>query len=135
MPNDSPGSNAPTPQDRLLDLTERFATETTKITTYFEATKQLLEKMDVCNADLKKKIGDMNLHQQNLTNQVTNLRGHCRDVWAEVRRKPGIVGILDWAIEKAQSKPLAFALVFMTLVVLMAILALLGWDLSALLTK
>ena len=121
MPEDSPSK--PGTETRLLQLTERWATETTKIAGYFETSRDLLKSLSQCQSDLKEKI-------EGLEREIRDLK-----VAVEHPKKAGLVGVLEWMMDRAKDQPMVFAMVFITVVMFLIVLTILGYNLPALLGR
>ena len=127
MPDDSTKSGRPMGTDtRLLNLTERWATETTRIAEYFRQMKDLMKDMTETIESLGSKVTELDLKCLAFATQVSELKSQCQ----KAQRKAGFVGVLDWGVKTAMDQPLAFSLVFVTLVMMLVLITILGYRLN-----
>lgn len=123
------------PEDRLLNLAERWGREVTSMTETMRSIKELVASVSSCQMEVKRKVDALVMQCQETRNRLDQIQAHCKGVWDKQEKQSGFRGMLDWMFEKAQKQPLAFALVFVTAVSLATLAAVLGWDLPALLSK
>jgi hypothetical protein len=124
MPEDS--NSKPGTVTRLLKLTQDWTRETTKISGYFEQTKDLLQNISECNSDLKKKVLSMDQSLQEVRAKLLVLKSHCESA----QKKAGVMGALEWMMKSAKEQPMAFALIFMTIMMFLILLTVLGYKLN-----
>jgi len=138
MSNDS--STPPGTETRLLILTEKLATATERIVGYFRQTKELLDglsqghrEINQCQRDLTDHVTglaelcrSLSLQISDLKSQLSDLKSQCKDA----QKKSGPLGVFEWAMRAAREQPMAFSLVFITTVMSLILLTLLGYSLN-----
>lgn len=124
MPGDS--NSKPGTVTRLLRITHDWATETTKIAGYLEETRNLMQTMSACNSELKRKVDKLEMRFQEFSSQLLAMRTHCE----KSQKKATMIGALEWMMKSAKDQPLAFALIFMTLMMFLILLTVLGYKLN-----
>jgi len=131
MPNDSTENQTPKPLERatertdylnrLLDLVDRWRAEITQTTASIQSMTNFMDQISSCQREIKTKISKIETNSERIA-KVTE-------------RRSGIMGALDWALDKAQNQTKAFLLVLMAVVALAVLGATLGWDIPRLLVK
>jgi len=124
MPDDS--TSKPGKETRLLNLTERWARESERMSGYFDQTKDLLRGISESNLDLKARVMGLETACRELSALISTLKNQCK----EAQKQKGVLGAFEWAMKAAKEQPLAFALVFVTTIMLLIMLALLGYKLN-----
>lgn len=136
MLNDSTGTPPPTsPEDRLLNLMERWGREASAQTETMRSIRELMAANSSMQTEVSRGMGKLIGQCREFNSTVGSLKAQCRGVWDKAEKQSGIRGMLDWMFEKAQKQPMAFALVFVTSVSLAILAAVLGWDLPSLIAK
>lgn len=131
MPNDSTENPTPKPPQRptektdyltrLLDLVDQWRKEITQTTASLQSITSLLDQLSSCQREIKTKI--------------SRIEADSARIAREAEKRKGIVGILDWAINRAQHQTKAFILVLMAVIALAILGATLGWDIPSLLSR
>ena len=116
----------PGKETRLLKVTERWATETERIAGYFRQTKELLDGLSRGQKNMVEHITGLTETCRSLSAQVLDLKRQCRDA----QKRSGPMGVFDWAMRAAKEQPMAFSLVFITVVMSLILLTLLGYSLN-----
>lgn len=136
MSNDSTGTPSSTPpEDRLLNLMEKWGREASSMTETMRSIKELAASISSCQVEVKKKVDALMLRYAETQSILTSMQARCQGVWDKQEKLSGIRGFLDWMFLKAKEQPMAFALVFVTSVSMAILAAVLGWDLPSLIAK
>jgi len=123
----------PGKETRLLKVTERWATETERIAGYFRQMKDLLDglsqghrELNQCQRDLTDHVTVLAELCRSLSLQILDLKSQCKDA----QKRSGPLGVFEWALRAAKEQPMAFSLVFITIVMSLILLTLLGYSLN-----
>jgi hypothetical protein len=133
MSNDS--TEEISPEDRLLNLMERWGREAASQTETMRSIKDLAASISSCQMEVKKKVDALTLRCAESQSSLSRMQAQCQGVWEKQEKLSGVRGFLDWMFLKAKEQPMAFALVFVTSVSMAILAAVLGWDIPSLIAK
>jgi len=126
MSNDSTAMPTESPEDRLLRLMEKWGREATAITETMRSIKELSAASTSLQMDVKEKVERLETRCVEFAAQLSALKSHCE----QSQKKAGIMGVMEWMMKQAKEQPLAFAMIFMTLVMFLVLATVLGYKLN-----